>query len=82
MQSPPAAKTLIDGAEFDYFCGTGYFALHGHPDLIDAACQATQQYGLGPATRTFDHPVLLAVETQAARFFDTEAAHYYVSGYL
>ena len=82
MQSPPAAKTLIDGTEFDYFCGTGYFALHGHPDLIDAACHATQQYGLGPATRTFDHPVLLAVETQAARFFDTEAAHYYVSGYL
>ena len=50
MRSLPDAKTLlIYSTEFDYFCGTGYFALHGHPVLIDAACQATQQYGLGPA---------------------------------
>ena len=85
MQSPPAAKTIINGKEFDYFCGTGYFALHGHPDLIAASCAATQQYGIGAGTsRTglTDHPVFLNLEAKAAEFFETEAAHYYVSGYL
>ena len=85
MQSPPAAKTWIDGVEFDYFCGTGYFALHGHSDLIAASCAATQQYGIGAGTsRTglTDHPVFLDLEAKAAEFFETEAAHYYVSGYL
>ena len=85
MQGPPGAKTQINGLEFDYFCGTSYFALHGHPALITAACEATQQYGLGLATSragVSDSPVLVDVEAKAAQFFNTEAAHYYPSGYL
>ena len=43
MNRAPNAKTIIDGREMDYFCGTGYFGLQGHPDVIKAACDATQK---------------------------------------
>ena len=64
MQSPPGARTVIDGEEVDYFCGCGYLGLQGHPDLIDAACRAAARYGLGSATsrRGYgNNPVLLDV---------------------
>jgi 8-amino-7-oxononanoate synthase len=85
MTSAPGARTHINHRELDYFCGTGYYALHNHPDMIAAAHQAMDQYGIGSATtRTGfgNNPVLLDVEAKAAQFFDTEQALYYVSGYL
>ncbi len=85
MESPPGARAVIDGREVDYFCGCGYYCLQGHPAIIDAACKAVQQYGLGSATSRSgygDNPALLEVERNAAKFFATESALYYVSGYL
>jgi len=85
MESPPGATAVIDGREVDYFCGCGYFCLHGHPEIIDAACRAVRQFGMGSATSRSgygDNPVLLEVERNAAKFFATESALYYVSGYL
>ncbi|MBC8875224.1 MAG: pyridoxal phosphate-dependent aminotransferase family protein [Planctomycetes bacterium] len=85
MESPPGATAVIDGREVDYFCGCGYFCLHGHPEIIDAACKAVRQFGMGSATSRSgygDNPVLLEVERNAAKFFATESALYYVSGYL
>ncbi|MBN1846111.1 MAG: pyridoxal phosphate-dependent aminotransferase family protein [Sedimentisphaerales bacterium] len=85
MESAPGARTVIDGREVDYFCGCGYFGLQGHPELIEAACRAAGQYGLGSATSRRGYgtnPVLLEVETQAARFFGASEALYYASGYL
>ncbi|MBN1854496.1 MAG: pyridoxal phosphate-dependent aminotransferase family protein [Pirellulales bacterium] len=85
MQSSPGAKTVIDGKEVDYFCGCGYYDFHGHPEIIDAACQATRLFGMGSATSRSgygDNPVLLEVECNAAKFFASESALYYVSGYL
>ena len=85
MQQPPSATTLIDGKKVDYFCGTGYFALHGNPHLINAACDAAKQYGIGTGTSRAgygNNPVLLDVEQKAAHFFEAESALYFVSGYL
>lgn len=85
MESAPGARAVIDGKEVDYFCGCSYFGFHGRRDLIDAACKATLRYGLGSATSRAgygDNPILLAVESNAASFFDTESALYYVSGYM
>ena len=85
MQSPPGARTVIDGKEVDYFCGCGYYGLQGHPECVDAACEAVRRYGMGSATSRSgygNNPVLLEVERNAARFFDAESALYYVSGYL
>jgi glycine C-acetyltransferase/8-amino-7-oxononanoate synthase len=50
MQSPLGARMRIAGREVDYFCGTSYHALHGHPEVIEAACDATRRFGLGPGT--------------------------------
>ncbi|KYB45748.1 hypothetical protein AB664_34115 [Brucella anthropi] len=50
MEEPLGARMRIDGRPVDYFCGTSYFCLHGHKAVIDAACAATRQYGLGPGT--------------------------------
>ena len=42
MSSPVGSRVRIDGREVDYFCGTSYFGLHGHPLVIAAACTAAQ----------------------------------------
>ncbi|MGH6861932.1 MAG: aminotransferase class I/II-fold pyridoxal phosphate-dependent enzyme, partial [Phyllobacterium sp.] len=50
MQSPIGARMRIDGRDVDYYCGTSYFCLHGHPEVIEAACAATRDFGMGPGT--------------------------------
>lgn len=50
MESPPGARTIIDGKEVDYFCGCGYFALQSHPEIIRAACEAVKKFGVSSAT--------------------------------
>lgn len=85
MESAPGARAIIDGKQIDYFCGCGYFGFQGRRELIEAACRATCQYGLGSATSRLgygNNPALLEVEKNAARFFGTQEALYYVSGYL
>ena len=81
LESPLGPRVRIGGKEYDYFCGTSYYCLHGHGRLIRAACEATRKYGLGPATG-WDMPPLREVEELAAGFFGTPAAKYIVSGYL
>jgi 7-keto-8-aminopelargonate synthetase-like enzyme len=85
MQSPPGARTLINDRWRDYFSGTGYLGLQGHPGLIEAATAALQKYGLTTATSRGgygEHPIFHAVESAAARFFGAERALYTVSAYL
>ena len=50
MQSPPGATAVIDGQPVLYFVGTGYLGLQGHPEVIRAACEAAEQYGIASAT--------------------------------
>ena len=83
MQSPPAARTLINDRWCDYFSGTGYLGLQGHPVLTQAAVDAIQRYGLTTATSRGgygEHPAYQAVEQAAANFFGTEQAVYFTSG--
>lgn len=85
MQSPPGAVTRIDGREFLYFVGTGYLGLQGHPDVIRAACDAAEQYGIGSAnsrTAFGTTPPLLEVERLAAALFGLDDAFYYASGWM
>jgi len=81
LESPLGPRMVIEGKEYDYFCGTSYYCLHGHERLIRAACDAARKYGLGPATG-WDMPPLREVEELAAAFFGTPKAKYIVSGYL
>ena len=85
MQSPPGARTLINGRWCDYFSGTGYLGLQGHPGLLAAASDALARYGLTTATSRGgygEHPLFASVESAAARYWDADAALYYVTGYL
>ena len=84
MQSPLGTRVRLDGRELTYFAGTGYLGLQGDSRVIDAACDAVRSYGLHPATsRTGfgESPLLQAVEQQAAGFFGTDSAFYFISGY-
>lgn len=85
MQTPPGAEATIEGRRYLYFAGTSYYGLHGHAELIAAACEAARSYGLGSATTRAwfgDMPPTRQVERSAARYFGTEDAFYYVSGYV
>ena len=85
MQSAPGAETILDGKRYTYFAGTGYLGLQGHPEVLKAAADAVYQYGIASATsRTGfgNNPPTMEVEARAATFFGTEAAFYYISGYV
>lgn len=81
MESPVGPRVRIDGREVDYFCGTSYFGLHGHPDVIEAACTATREYGLGTAT-AIQTPAHRDLEAQLSRFLGVESVVHLASGYL
>lgn len=85
MESAPGAETTIGGKRCLYFAGTGYFGLHGHPEVIRAGIAAFQKYGTHSATsRTGfgNNPVLLEVEERLKEFFGEDDAAYFSSGYL
>lgn len=84
MQSPPGPETVIDGETYLYFGGTSYLGLAGHPEIIEAGCEALRKYGVHSATsrsRIGTNPPVIAVERRAAEFFETEDAFYFSSGY-
>lgn len=85
MDSAPGAETVINGRKYIYFGGTGYFALHGNPEIIQTGIDAFNKYGVHSATsRTGfgNNPVLLDAERKIAGYFGTEEALYYVTGYF
>lgn len=71
----------VDGREVDYFCGTSYHSLHGHPDVIEAANDANRRFGLGLGTRA-DVPVYGLLNERLCDFFGCEAVTYSISGYV
>jgi 7-keto-8-aminopelargonate synthetase-like enzyme len=85
MESPPGAKTTIDGRRYLYFAGTGYFGLHGHPEVIRAGVESFRRFGTHSATSRAgfgNNPVLHRVEERLKEYFDVEDAAYFGSGYL
>lgn len=85
MQSAPGPETVVDGQKYLYFCGTGYLGLHGHPEVIRAACQATEKLGMGTATNRAgfgNAEPTIDVEQLAARFWRGDDGFFFASGYL
>jgi 8-amino-7-oxononanoate synthase len=80
MESPVGARMRINGRDVDYFCGTSYFCLHGHPEVIEAACAATRQFGLGPGTLA-QMQVYSDLQQQLCDWFGTEEVVTMISGY-
>jgi 8-amino-7-oxononanoate synthase len=75
------ARMLVNGNMVNYFCGTSYYCMHSHPDVMAAATQAIETYGLGVATNA-DLDIYDELKTRAAEYFDVEAITYFASGYL
>ena len=76
---------LFRGKKLLYFAGTDYHRLSSHRDVIQAAVRAAEQYGLNPGgsrTTTGNHPLYARLEEKIARFFESESATVFASGYL
>ena len=84
MESPPGPETVFDGRRYLYFGGTSYLGLAGHPEIIDAGCEAMRECGVHSATsrsRIGLMPPVVSVERLAASFFGTEDSFHFCSGY-
>jgi 8-amino-7-oxononanoate synthase len=67
------------------FSCNDYLNLSQHPDIIQAAIEATKRYGIGAgASRlvTGNHPLYEELESRLARLKNSEAACVFGSGYL
>lgn len=85
MQSPVGAHTNFSGQELLYFSGTGYLGLQNHSQVLQAAQDALQRYGLSTATSRGgygEHPVYDELESEACAFWGCEKVLYLASGYL
>jgi len=73
------------GRQLISFSCNDYLGLSVHPALIEAACQATEKFGVGAgASRlvTGNHPLYDELEARLARLKGTAAACVFGSGYL
>jgi 8-amino-7-oxononanoate synthase len=87
MQGPPGTETIINGKKCLYFGGTSYYTLQRHPEVLKAAHDAIDMYGMHSSTSRAtggygNTPLYEEVERAAAKFFGTEDAAYMASGYL
>ena len=85
LETPQRARVEVDGREYVAFCSNDYLGLAAHPDLVAAACDGAQAYGVGAGashlilghTRAHD-----ALERALAAFAKLPAALLFSSGYM
>ncbi len=86
LDGPHGAKIMLSGSTYLSFAGCNYLGLSGHPELINAGKAAYEKCGIstGGIARHYDvsSDAMEAAETMAARFFGTQSAFYFVSGYF
>jgi glycine C-acetyltransferase len=84
LSSPQGAWLVVDGKRVLNFCSNNYLGLANHPRLLEAARQAMQKYGLGPAAvRSIAGTMDLHVELEKrlAAFKGVDAAISFQSGF-
>ncbi|MBN2550060.1 MAG: glycine C-acetyltransferase [Anaerolineales bacterium] len=84
LSSPQGAWLIVDGRRALNFCSNNYLGLANHPRLRQAAQEAAQRYGIGPAAvrsiaGTMD--LHLELERRMAAFKGVEAAITFQSGF-
>lgn len=91
MESELGAFTFISNVGYtsikavNYFGGCGYFGFQVHHEVIKAACEAAQKYGISSATSTAgfgNNPILINLEVKVSKFFGTKGVLHYASGCL
>jgi len=84
LSSPQGAWLVVDGKKVLNFCSNNYLGLANHPKIVDAACKATETYGVGPgAVRSIAGTMDLHIELEKrlAAFKGVEAAITFQSGF-
>jgi glycine C-acetyltransferase len=84
LSSPQGAWLIVDGKRVLNFCSNNYLGLANHPRLVQAAQEAVNKYGIGPAAvRSIAGTMDLHVELERrlARFKGVEAAITFQSGF-
>ena len=84
ISSPQGAWLVVDGQKVLNFCSNNYLGLADHPRLVEAARQAVETYGVGPAAvRSIAGTLELHVrlEERMAAFKGVEAAITFQSGF-
>lgn len=84
IQSAQGPWLIVDGRRVLNFCSNNYLGLANHPRMREAARQAIERYGVGPAAvrtiaGTLDLHLIL--EEKLARFKGVEAAISFQSGF-
>jgi glycine C-acetyltransferase len=84
LSSPQGAWLIVDGKRVLNFCSNNYLGLANHPRILEAAHQAMEKYGLGPAAvrsiaGTMD--LHLELERRMAAFKGVESAITFQSGF-
>jgi 7-keto-8-aminopelargonate synthetase-like enzyme len=78
-------EIVLSGRPYVNFGGCGYLGLHNRPEVLRAAAEALQTYGISSGLSrhySVSSRPLLDVESRAAEFFATESALYLPTGYL
>jgi glycine C-acetyltransferase len=84
LTSPQGAWLLVDGRRVLNFCSNNYLGLANHPRLVQAAREATDAYGVGPAAvRSIAGTmgIHLELEKRLAEFKGVSAAITFQSGF-
>ena len=84
LSSPQGAWLVVDGQQALNFCSNNYLGLANHPRIVQAAREAVEKYGVGPAAvRTIAGTMDLHVklEQRLAAFKGVEAAITFQSGF-
>jgi glycine C-acetyltransferase len=84
IESPQGAWLVVDGQKVLNFCSNNYLGLANHPHLVEAAKDALEKYGVGPAAvRTIagTMDLHLELESRLASFKRVEAALTFQSGF-
>lgn len=82
--SAQGARLIVDGKDVLNFCSNNYLGLANHPKIVEAARNATQKYGVGPAAvRSIAGTMDLHVELEKrlAKFKGAEDVITFQSGF-
>ena len=84
LSSPQGAWLVVDGVRVLNFCSNNYLGLANHPRIVQAAKEAVDRYGVGPAAvrsiaGTMD--LHLRLEERLAKFKGVESAITFQSGF-
>ena len=84
IESAQGPRVLIGGKSYLLLCSNNYLGLANHPALIEAACKATRDLGVGSgASRLISGTMTLhhRLEERVAAFKGTESALVFNTGY-